>query len=73
MSRWQIMLEVWPHSTGNGSNVDQIAAGERAPFFYVDADDIRGALKMAPCICQGIKHNPAVWEAPIHAIYKTKD
>lgn len=43
MTRWQIRIEAWPHSTGNGAAADQAAAGERAP------QELRG--KNLACWC----------------------
>ena len=69
--RWKIAIEAWPHSTGNGNEADKKAAGadEGAHYFYVDADDIHEAMKMARCLAKGIERNPAVWKAPIFGVY----
>jgi hypothetical protein len=69
MHRWRIIIEAWPHSTGAGQEADQKAAGERESYFYVSANDIGEAMRMAQCFAEGIKHNPAVWEAPITGIH----
>lgn len=69
MNRWRIIIESWPHSTGKGQDADQKAAGEREVYFYVDADDIRDAMKMARCFAEGMECNPAVWRAPITAVH----
>jgi hypothetical protein len=70
MHRWRITIEVHPHSTGNGAEADRKAAGadDGAHHFYVDADTIREAMKMAECFAEGMKRNPAVWEAPIRGV-----
>lgn len=68
MSRWEIHIEAWPHSTGKGADADQAAAGERNHYFYVYAEDIGEALKMAQCFAEGMESSPAVWRAPIVAI-----
>jgi len=67
--RWQITIEAWPHSTGNGADADQALAGERAHYFYVDAEDIGEAMKMARCFAEGMERNPAVWRAPIYGVH----
>ena len=67
--RWQITIEAWPHSTGAGAEADQKAAGERTHYFYVDADDIHVAMKMARCFAEGMERNPAVWCAPIYGVH----
>lgn len=62
MHRWRITIDPMPFSGAD----PKAAASEDGPHhFYVDADDIRVAVKMAECIQQGMKRNPAVWEAPI--------
>ena len=68
MRRWKITLEAWPHSTGNGQDADQKLAGERVQNFTVDAEDARGALKLAEAIAKGMEANPMTWRAPITAI-----
>lgn len=67
--RWAITIDVWPYSTGAGQQADQERAGERRQHFYVDADSIRDAIKMADCCAEGIKRNPAVWQARIAGVY----
>jgi len=44
-------------------------AGERAHYFYVDAEDIGEAMKMARCFAEGMERNPAVWRAPIYGVH----
>jgi hypothetical protein len=73
VNRWHIIIEAWPHSTGNGQTADQAAAGERVQSYYVDAEDIAAALKMATCIVNGMLSNPMVWHAPITSIVKLRD
>jgi hypothetical protein len=67
MHRWRITIEPHPFSSGKGAEADRKAAGadEGSHHFYVDAGDIREAMKMAQCFAEGMKRNPAVWEAPI--------
>lgn len=69
MHRWRISIEVYPFS-----GADPKAAGsEDGPHnFYVDANDIREAMKMAECFQQGMKRNPAVWEAPILGVHRER-
>lgn len=69
MDRWRITIEVWPHSTGAGQEADQKAAGDRTNYFYVDAQDIADAMKMARCYAEGLERNPAVWRAPIRGVH----
>jgi hypothetical protein len=69
MNRWRITIEAWPHSTGAGKDADQKTAGERTNYFYVDANDITEAMKMARCFQEGMLRNPAVWEAPIMGVH----
>jgi hypothetical protein len=69
MNRWRITIEAWPHSTGNGQEADQKAAGDREHYFYVDADDIGAAMKMARCYAEGMERNPAVWRPPITGVH----
>lgn len=69
MYRGRITIQAWPHSTGRGADVDQKEAGEREHYFYVDADDIRAAMKMATCFQQGMERNPMVWHAPIMGVH----
>lgn len=73
MYRWHIVIEAWPHSTGKGQDVDQAAAGERVQSYYVEANDVRAALRSATCIQNGMVSNPAVWEAPIIGITRVKN
>ena len=71
--RWRITIEAWPCSAGNGNEPDQAAAGERSSEYVVTAQDIRGALTHAEDIQVGIRHNPAVREAPITGIVRIPD
>lgn len=70
MDRWQVTIQCWPHSSGKGASVDQELAGPREQTYYVNAEDIEGALKMAKCISQGMCANPATWRAPIFGIVR---
>ena len=69
MERWRITIRAWPHSTGNGQEADQKAAGDPEHYFYVDANNIREAMKMAECFAHGMERNPAVWQAPIMGVH----
>lgn len=69
--RWMVTIEAWPHSTGNGNQADQKAAGDRVQNFAVRAIDASEALKCAELIAQGMRTNPMVWRAPITAIVKS--
>ena len=62
MHRWRISIAVHPFS---GACRKAAAADDGPHNFYVDARDIREAMKMAECFQQGMQRNPAVWEAPI--------
>ncbi len=66
--RWRITIEAWPRGA-----FDQAAAGERSSEYVVTAQDIRGALVHAEDIQEGIRRNPAVWEAPIMGIVRIPD
>ena len=68
--RWRLTIEAWPHATGSGQAADQKAAGERIIYFYVDAEDIQEAFKMARCYSEGVAANPAVWKAPIMGVHR---
>lgn len=69
MNRWRITIEACPHSTGNGADADQKAAGDRVHYFYTDANDIDEAMVRARCFAEGMKCNPAVWMAPILGVH----
>lgn len=70
--RWRIAIETWPHSTGNGQENDRKAAGaeDGERYFYVDAEDVTDALKLAQAIAMGIEAHPAVWKAPIYGVHR---
>jgi hypothetical protein len=72
MSRWLIVIEAWPHSTGAGQAADQEAAGERTRYFYVDANSFDDAAKLARCFADGVGSHPRVWEAPIVSVSREK-
>jgi len=65
--RWRISIEVYPFQ---GADRKAAAADDGPHYFFVDAHDIREAMKMAECFQQGMKRNPAVWEAPILGVYR---
>ena len=68
MNKWQVTIEVWPHSTGNGREADQKACGDRTLVFEVGGDTMRDAFGRAELIRMGIETNPMVWQAPITKI-----
>jgi hypothetical protein len=68
MADWQIKIEAWPHSSGNGADKDQAACGWREKEFVVRADDFDAAHTLAKAIVAGVRSNPAVWQAPITSI-----
>jgi hypothetical protein len=68
MRLWIVTIEAWPHSTGNGNEIDQAAAGDRIKSYPVRAEDMADAFRMAEAIAMGVRANPAVWRAPITAI-----
>lgn len=65
MRYWEIKIEVWPHSSGNGATKDQEACGDRERTFKTYAENAAEAMKHADLIVTGIKTNPMVWKAPI--------
>lgn len=71
--RWIITIEAWPHSTGNGHEADQKAAGERKTDFAVRALDMGAAFEAAEHIAMGMRVNPMIWRAPIVAIVKSDE
>ncbi len=70
--RWTITIAVCPHSTGNGQDADQKAAGaeDGDRHFYVDADDFDEAAKYARCFSEGIESHPMVWKAPVMGVHR---
>lgn len=71
--RWLVTIEACPHSTGNGADADQKAAGLRYQNFAVRAEGMAAALEIAEAIAQGMRTNPMVWRAPIVAIVNEKE
>lgn len=69
MNRWKIEIQIMPFS---GACPKAAGAADGNPYFYVDAENMRGAMKAAEHVQMGIKANPAVWEAPIIAIVKER-
>lgn len=65
---YKISIDVWPHSTGVGQDVDQAACGERTQGYNVHASDFEDAVKQAKLLARGIEANPRVWRAPIAGI-----
>lgn len=66
--RWMVTIEACPHSSGNGSEKDQEAAGLRHQTFVVRAEGMAAALEAAEHIATGMRANPMVWRAPITQI-----
>ena len=66
--RWLVTIEAWPHSTGNGQDTDQKAAGPRKNDFVVKAEGMRSAFEAAEQIAMGMRVNPMIWRAPIVSI-----
>lgn len=62
--RWKITVNVWPHSTGRGQDIDQAAAGAREQSFTIDGDEFAAAYKAAKFIVVGIEASPARLESP---------
>lgn len=72
MTRWKITIEAWPHSTGNGNEVDQAAAGDRKREFIVYADGAKAAFALAEAISMGVQSHPMVWQAPIKGVVEER-
>lgn len=70
MNNWLVTIQAWPHSTGNGQDADQAAAGEREKNYKIAADDARDAMRFAEAIATGVESNPAVWKAVIVGLSK---
>ncbi len=68
VEKWDITIEAWPYSTGNGQEADQKAAGPRSKTFRVRAEDFNQAVRFAQTLAAGVKANPAVWRAPIQCV-----
>jgi hypothetical protein len=68
MSFYEVVIEMWPHSTGRGADVDQKQAGARETRFQVRADDMKSAMTVAETLCLGMQQNPMVWQTPIKSI-----
>lgn len=68
MAHWKITVEVWPHSTGEGAEIDQAACGPRTQCRDVKADDIGEAIEKAILFAAGVCTNPRVWQAPIRTV-----
>lgn len=62
---WVAQFVVCPHSSGNGQEADQKAAGERVQQIQFTADDADEALAKAKLFKAGLERNPMVWQAPI--------
>lgn len=69
--RWMVTIEAWPHSTGNGHEADQKAAGPLKNDFAVRALDMGAAFEAAEHIAMGMRVNPMIWRAPIVAIVRS--
>lgn len=73
MRMWKITIEAWPHSTGNGCDRDQLAAGDRSKDYVVLAEGMADAFRLAEAIASGVRANPMVWQAPIVAIVQQSE
>src|SRR4051812_46291093 len=61
MWEWEIIIEVWPYSTGQGADTDQQACGPRTHLQVIRADDFAIASKYANVAACALKSNPRVW------------
>lgn len=68
MNRWLVKMDVWPHQTGSGQEVDQEACGPREQSCEVQCHTITEAAKLGELFARGICTNPRVWQAPIMSI-----
>lgn len=68
MWEWEIIIEVWPYSTGQGADTDQQACGPRTHLQIIRADDFAIASKYANVAACALKSNPRVWQAPIASV-----
>lgn len=67
---WNIEIEAWPHSTGEGQEVDQKACGKRVHCFKHFGSEFEDAFKAAQLIAEGMLTNPRMWQAPIKSIVR---
>ena len=68
MMKWEITIEAWPHSNGQGADKDQEACGPRSQVFHTRAETIDQALVHAHMAAAGMKTNPMMWQAPIMSV-----
>jgi hypothetical protein len=69
-SIWTVIIQVMPHSSGNGQENDQKMVGQPTQRFTVDAVKISDAFELAKAIEYGIRSNPMVWETVIAGIIR---
>ncbi len=69
-SIWTVIIQVMPHSSGNGHENDQKMVGESTQRFTVDSVKFSDAFELAKAIEYGIKSNPMVWETEIIGIIR---
>lgn len=72
MTDWIVRMDVYAHSTGNGSENDRKAVGGNHQTFNVKGEEFRDAVAAAELLITGIKTNPMVWQCHITAIEKTR-
>lgn len=68
---YKIEIEAWPHSTGEGNDADQKAAGPRSRSFTIYASGMAEAYAAAQHIATGIQSHHRVWTAPIVKIERS--
>lgn len=68
MNLYEADIEVWPHSTGRGREVDQQQAGQRHQKYEVKANSFEDALATVNAVIVGVKQNPLVWEVRVRRI-----
>lgn len=60
---WNVRIEIYPHSTGEGADKDAEACGGRLHDHLVVAETADEALSRSGLIAIGIAVNPRVWKA----------
>jgi hypothetical protein len=69
-SIWTVIIEVGPHSTGNGQENDQKLVGPTVQKFTVDSVEFSDAFELAKAVEQGIRSNPMVWRTEIIGVIR---
>ena len=69
-SIWTVIIQVMPHSSGNGHENDQKMVGVPTQRFTVDAVEFSDVFELAKAIEYGIRSNPMVWETEIIGIIR---